>query len=416
MSQRFVFSILLLSLGAAPGLSQLVVGDVGVTGFSATQISVLHANGSSTVFPIPGTFLGTGTGWPQTILYDPHQPQSFLVGGSGFVGRVTITGAATASYSLITNAVSLVVQLSWDGTQLVAADAGTGQIVRIDPASGVVTPVTSAAQPWGADLSSAVIDPNSGDIYCGGNNQIFRIPSGSATPLLFTSGWAPSGSSSVSGLVIDPFSLQLVATLQTVARVVRIDPAGTLTTIAVPQISAPNALDVDGNGYFLVGTSGGAGNHNVYRVPNAGGAPQLIGVAVAALNNCNGVAAVIEPFRTLATPLGAGAASLGVLGVPPGTLEGFTVPSLDVSGPVGSGPIFGLSPDALSFAFVSAYPTASPGNIIHWTWPAPGLFPAVPITFPAGTFAPGFTIDLLVVGFNAALHITAAPVVRLVVN
>ena len=316
--------------------AQLAVGDLGVTGFSSSQFWVLHANGSSDVVPV--TFPGT----THAMLYDPSQPNSFLVGGTGFLGRVLVTGATTATYLPITTSVGLVSQISFDGPWLVMCDSGNNQILRVDPVAGGIVPITSGAQPWGTDLNCGLIDPNTGDIYTGGLNAIWRIPNGSSTPVAFASGWGPS--SYVSGLAIDPFSLQVVATLLQVNRFVRIDSLGTLTNISPSgSMPGPNAVAIDQNGDFVVAASFG----NTYRVPNAGGSPVLIGTPSGIVGAATWLSAKIEPFQLTAAGPGGGAVALALGGVPPGTLEGFTVASFDTSLPVGAGPIFGFNPDAL---------------------------------------------------------------------
>jgi hypothetical protein len=46
------------------------------------------------------------------VLWDPANPNDFLIGGFGFVGRATIAGPGSASYTLITNNVGIVSQMS----------------------------------------------------------------------------------------------------------------------------------------------------------------------------------------------------------------------------------------------------------------------------------------------------------------
>src|SRR5262245_30174671 len=98
-----IFAALALSI---PTFAQLTVGDVGVTGFLTNQFTVLHANGTSTQF--------TTTSWvgiSHALLYDPKQPNSFLIGGVGFLGRVTVTSPTTATFTPITTSVGTVSQL-----------------------------------------------------------------------------------------------------------------------------------------------------------------------------------------------------------------------------------------------------------------------------------------------------------------
>ena len=157
----------------------------------------------------------------------------------------------------------------------------------------------------------------------------------------------------MSGLAIDPFSLQVVATLLQVNRFVRIDSLGTLTNISPSgSMPGPNAVAIDQNGDFVVAASFG----NTYRVANAGGSPVLIGTPSGILGAATWLSAKIEPFQLTAAGPGGGAVALALGGVPPGTIEGFTVASFDTSLPVGAGPIFGFNPDALSFSLVLGLP------------------------------------------------------------
>jgi hypothetical protein len=96
------------------------------------------------------------------------------------------------------------------------------------------------------------------------------LPAGSPTAVPVVGGLGGF----VSGIVFDPVTGDVVATVLTVNRVVRVDGAGNVTDVAPPgSVPGPNALDVDRNGDFVTG--GGTGQ--VYRVPRAGGAPVLLG-------------------------------------------------------------------------------------------------------------------------------------------
>jgi hypothetical protein len=387
--------------------AQLVIGDLGVTGFSSAQFAILHANGTSTVHS--GLSFG---GTTHAILYDPSHPGSFLVGGIGFLGRVTIAGGV-ATYAPLTNAIGIVSQISFVGLELIVCDSATDQILRVDPDSGAFIPLTSGPQPWGTDLSSACYDPFTGDVFAGGNNGIWRLPAGSATPVAYASSWT-GGSSFVSGLAIDPVSHEIVATLLTVNRFVRIDANGVLTNVSPSgSMPGPNAIDVDQNGDFIVAASFG----QTYRVPNGGGAPVLIGTAAGAGGAATGVSTVIESFTLSAVPTGSGGLSMGFSAIPTGTVEGFTLASFDVSLPVGAGPIFGFLPDTFTFALVNAFPFAAPGNPIHWTWPesAP-TFPAGPFFVAPGTLPAGTVIDLLGLALAPGVILAHAPVVRVTIQ
>jgi hypothetical protein len=78
---------------------------------------------------------------------------------------------------------------------------------------------------------------------------------------------------------------------------------------------------------------------------------------------------------------------LAVTNVPAPTLEGWTFLSADTTFPAGSGYAFGLWPDGLTFALLTLFPTASPGDPVHWTWPVSSpLYPADNANFPPGSF------------------------------
>ena len=357
---------------------------------------------------VPVAFPGT----THAMLYDPSQPNSFLVGGIGFLGRVLVTGPATATTfrSRLPSASSR--RFPSTAAWLVVCDSGSDQMLRVDPISGGILPITSGAEPWGVDLNCGLIDPNTGDIYAGGLNAIWRIPNGSSTPVAFASGWGVS--SYVSGLAIDPFSVQVVATLLQVNRFVRIDSLGTLTNISPSgSMPGPNAVSIDQTGDFVVAASFG----NTYRVPHAGGSPVLIGTPTGILGAATWLSAKIEPFQLTATGPGGGAVALALGGVPPGPRRLHRLASFDTSLPLGAGPIFGFNPDALSFSLILAFPTASPGNPVHWSWPvSPPNYPAVPFVAPPGTVPVNSLIDFIAVGVNAGGYLRPTPVVRLMVK
>jgi hypothetical protein len=358
---------------------------------SSDSFSVLHANGTTTVFNV-GSFLGTGT--TSTILLDPDSPQSFLISGGGFIGRATVTGPTTAIYTLLTASAGLAVQLGYDGATFVVADFDSDQLLRFSPSSGAVTPITTGPQPWGTSLNAATVDPSTGAIYAGGNDGIWVLPAGSSMPQPLAGGWQGGlVSAFVSGIAIDPVTFEAVITILTLNRVVRVAANGALTDLVSPgSIPGPNAIDVDENGDFVVGASFG----QVHRVPRTGGTPMLLGTAGGVIGAATGVARVRDTFRPYLTPQGGGSASLALRGIPSGAVEGWTIPSLDMTFPVGSGPVFGISPDALTFLVISSNPTPAPGNIFHFTLPAtPPSYPADEFVFPAGTFPPGLGVDVV---------------------
>ncbi len=86
--------------------------------------------------------------------------------------------------------------------------------------------------------------------------------------------------------------------------------------------------------------------------------------------------------------------------------EGWTLVSVDTSGPVGSGWFFGLYPDPATWAFVSI--PAAPGYPPHFVNVGnPGIWPEAAFTAPAGTLTSlaGLKMDVTVVYFDASYYL-----------
>jgi streptogramin lyase len=260
---------LLAGLVVATSSAQVAPGDIAVTGFSTSAFGVISSGPVVTGYATPG-FQGTGSATSQAILWDPAHPNDFVIGGFGFVGRATITGPGTVSYALITNSVGTVAQMSWDASgNVVFADAGTDQIRRLDLVSASVTDLSAGAQPWGTNLNAGALDPATGDYIAGGSGAIYRLANGGATATTVVTGLGGF----VSGIAFDPLTGEILATVLTANRLLRVDALGNVTDVATPfSIPGPNALDVDQNGDYISG--GGTGQ--VYRVPHGGGAAVLI--------------------------------------------------------------------------------------------------------------------------------------------
>jgi len=94
---------------------------------------------------------------------------------------------------------------------------------------------------------------------------------------------------------------------------------------------------------------------------------------------------------------GAGDLTLSLASITAGTTEGFVFLSTDTSGTVGTGPFFGIRPDALTW--ISLGFPAQPGNPFHFQTGVPGLFPDSPFVAPPGTLSglAGVTTDLAAV-------------------
>jgi hypothetical protein len=318
MHTAFLAPIPLL-LFAATAAAQLQLGDIGVTGFSVNAFGVL-SNGAPTGYVTTG-FQGTGSATSQAILWDPANLQSFLVGGFGFVGRAAITGPGSATYTLITNGIGTASQMSFDALgQVVIADAGTDQIRVLDLGTANITDLSVGAQPWGTSLNAGTYDPFTGDVIAGGNGGIHRLVNGTTVgvPIVANLGGF------LSGIVVDPLTTDIIATVLTSNRLIRVDAAGIVTDLITPgSISTPNAVDFDENGDFVVGGTAG----QVFRVPYAGGAPTPIGAISTPATNVSGVAVVKS--GGFARPYGTGCAgafgnvALGALGsmVPGATVQ-----------------------------------------------------------------------------------------------
>lgn len=123
----------------------------------------------------------------------------------------------------------------------------------------------------------------------------------------------------------------------------------------------------------------------------------------------------LPSFNIAATTTGGGVNDfhLQVNNLPATMVQGFTLLSLDTSLPAGQGSLLGIKADALTLACLTSPPFA--GNVLHWTLPAPGLYPSVPFALPAGAvpFAPGTKIDVRVAAFEAGgANLTATNLVR----
>jgi len=273
-------SPLLAFLLSATVSAQVAVGDIAMTGFSSTAFGVLSAGPTVTGYTTPG-FLGTGAS--QAILWDRAQPNTFVIGGFGFIGRATITGPGAVTYALITANIGIVSQMSWDDSGgIVVIDSGTNQVRRLDPVSGSVVDLSSGTQPWGLDLSSGARDPVTGDVVVGGSGAIYRLANGGSTGTLVVGGLGGY----VTGIAFDPVTGEIIATVLTANRLVRVSSAAVVTDVAPPfSLPGPNALAVDQNGDFIAG--GGVGQ--VYRVPRAGGSPTFLANNTSPNGNVNGL-------------------------------------------------------------------------------------------------------------------------------
>jgi PKD repeat protein len=88
-----------------------------------------------------------------------------------------------------------------------------------------------------------------------------------------------------------------------------------------------------------------------------------------------------------------------------GSFDGFTFVSLTTNQPVGTGPIFGIVPDPVTFQFL--FTPVNVGTIPHFLVAPPAYPDGGVVIFPAGFFAPlaGFSLDAVMVFRNPNLTI-----------
>ncbi|HYC76339.1 MAG TPA: hypothetical protein VEI02_01815 [Planctomycetota bacterium] len=107
-------------------------------------------------------------------------------------------------------------------------------------------------------------------------------------------------------------------------------------------------------------------------------------------------------FQTVVTPIVGGGAILDAQNIPSGASEGYTLVTAATPTAVCAGPLFGITPDFLTWNIFTTFPTASVGNPLHFLTPVPPPFyPGAPLVVPAPTFAPyiGTTWDFVTIVF-----------------
>jgi len=264
---RLLAALMPLVLPIAAATAQVLPGDIATSRFSATTFDILR--GGSTTPHNTGGFQGTGNSL--AVLWDPTQPNDFLVGGFDFIGRATITGPGAVNYTLISGAVGIVVGMTWDNDhRVVFVDALAGQVRRLDLTNGQIVDLSIGNQPWGFDANAGAFDPATGDTVVGGNGALYRLRRGTTTAVPIVAGLGGY----VSGVTFDPVTGEVIATVLTANHLIRVDAAGAVTNV-VPSMSGPNSVVTDHNGDFVV--CGGTGQ--VWRVPRTGGSFTLIGGA-----------------------------------------------------------------------------------------------------------------------------------------
>jgi len=124
----------------------------------------------------------------------------------------------------------------------------------------------------------------------------------------------------------------------------------------------------------------------------------------------------VQPYQFQVSTVGGGVGNLDIHPIPPQyqnptAATGYMFVSFATTSAVGTGPFFGMVPDATVFSIITA--PANVGDILHWVV-TPGLFPTVPLSFPAGSLSAisGVTVDFLQVDLGPAQNLLAWSAVR----
>jgi hypothetical protein len=271
-------------------------------------------------------------------------------------------------------------------------------VYQFDPVAGVATGVSWPTTPAITDVSGVAMDPQTGNIFVvqdSGTRVIVEFDQ--AGTVIQTIPLAASGSGDPDGLGFNVNTTTWYLGDDTADTIYEVDNTGTaLNSWSLGSLGiSPEGLGVDPVSGFLYVADGFGGTVWVLSgiVPSGGlcvpGIP-LLNIAV--------------------TTSGAGDMVLTVNGIPPSTIEGWTFFTLDTSTAVGAGPIFGITPDLNTIAILSLAPIASPGNPLHWTWPAAGVFPQTPFGAPPGSLSAfsGTSWDFLAATLDAAFNLTAS--------
>jgi hypothetical protein len=376
-------SVALLA-GAHSAQLHLQPGDVALAANGA--VGVLDADGASS-----DAFLSAAS--VSTVLWDAAHPDELIAGGgggsatSGFLVRQVFTAADQMTTVTLSPAGSFgaPLQISWDQTgENVIVVTSWDQVHRVHATTGVVTDLTSGAQPWGTSVTCGAMDPVSGDVFVGTSaGELWRLGSGGgpATPYA-------SGLGSLAKVLFRSESAPHHLYFATTSGFGRVALGGTAAVehyfgvLGTPSLSNVVSAAVDEHGDFVIGRS----NSEVYRLPHVEAIP-LDGVAPAYLGQVpfssgsqylRDVAVIggtTTPFRLTVEAVPVLGASIAYENVPEPLGFGWMVVSAATYLPVDSGPLFGLVPDSLSMTLLSIAP--SPGGPLAFTPPAPSGF-AIP--------------------------------------
>jgi hypothetical protein len=96
---------------------------------------------------------------------------------------------------------------------------------------------------------------------------------------------------------------------------------------------------------------------------------------------------------------GTGDLTLSLTNISPAASEGFMLLTATTPTPVGQGPLFGLTPDALTWPILT-WPLGV-GDPIHFVIGVPGVYPSTPFSLPAGSLSvfAGQTFDVVTLVF-----------------
>ncbi|MFG0316135.1 MAG: hypothetical protein ACF8XB_02585 [Planctomycetota bacterium JB042] len=384
----------------------LGVGDIATAGNA--ELWIMAADGvTSNGHPLTGIA-------PSTSLWDPEQPDSFILGqgggasNSGSLRRVTFTAPGQATPSLVapTGSFGRPVQLSWDQTGAgIVVVTDWDQVHRVDAATGATTHLTTGAQPWGSNVTAGVMDRLTGDVYVGtGGGDVWRLVKGASGATL----WA-TGLGEIRKLLVDTNASPHYLYVASADRFHRVALGGTPqpeayfgTTFTPSSPGNIQAADFDPNGYILLGNQ----FDFVWRLPNPATVPAtgVQPVQVGQYGFTSGsvwirdlavVGSTSEPFRLTFESVPTLAAKIEIENAPGPIGVGFLFLSTSTFLPAESGPFFGLMPDALTLAVLNLSPT--PGGLLVFTGSAPA-----PLVTPSLTMAPFFgqTWDAVSVVFS----------------
>ncbi len=376
-------------LGAPLPAQVLQSGDLGIVGFQTNKFWVRKANGAVNAVTITNApyFGSYSSATSQSILWDPSSPNSFIIGGFGFLGRATMVTATTATWTPFVPAFGMfpgeIAQMCWEGTgRIHMFDAASDAVQTVELASGVMAFATPAFAAWGYTLNAGTYDPHTRTWWIGNDAQVLKYTAAGGVVPVATFSWYTTS------IIRDPRSTSLIAAIGPNNRLVRISPCGTIEDLTpAAAIPVPNSVIADLNGDFLVGDSPGGTYFRVWRVPNAGGVPAL--VATVSTNpstgqSAAGLALVGQPLALSISTTLSGDREIRLSGIPAGTTEGWLLVSTTTTSCATYGPVFGILPDLVTWQILFGNPVASPGNPLHWVAGVSSpLFPAEPFVVPA---------------------------------